>query len=362
MSRPALPYFNAMTNNKDKDGLAGFAEQFARDAHSNDGYRHVTGRELREHMQEVFGAVKATEAHRLAAAWRAVRALAAAQGHVDASTPLRSVPEGAWNKHTAAYTQGQPTSAPPWVQEVVRAQVPLLPHALLAEGDADGVERYWEAVSLIGGRLGLRDTREGRLGLGSLLDMLLDDSEGRWPEAWQLVALEDAIVQHTFEVATSSPDVGSVACERRAWNFLLHELGLSHSEVESMLALARNRAIEAMPRGQEELRALQFHALSDGAKRAAQQHDLRSEVAFRRLLAQVTGVTRTEPENVLQEFVHAVKRVVAAERAELPEGRTRALPAAKSPPGGEAIGPADEPLHDAETEALADFDQENRPR
>jgi uncharacterized protein YjiS (DUF1127 family) len=347
-----------MTNNKDKNGLTGFAERFARDAHSLDGYRQVTGTELREHMQEVFGVVTATEAHRLAAAWRVVRALAAAQGHVDAGTPLRSVPEGAWNKHTAAYTQGQPTSAPPWVQEVVRAQVPLLPHALLNDGDADGLERYWEAVSLIGGRLGLRDTREGRLGLGSLLDMLLDDSEGTWPEAWQLIALEDAIVQQTFETATSSPDVGSIACERRAWNFLLHDLGLSRPEVESMLALARNRAIEAMPRGQEELRALQFHALSDGAKRAAQQHDLRAEVAFRRLLAQVTGVTRTEPENALQEFVHAVKRVVAAERAELPEGRTRALPAPKAAPEGESIPCADP--GDPEAEALADFDRENQ--
>lgn len=344
-----------MTNSKDRNGLAGFAESFARDARSLGGYRRITGKELREHLEEVFGIVQATEAHRLAAAWRIVRALAAAQGHVDSSSPLRSVPDSAWSKHTAGYTQGQPTSTPPWVQEIAQAHVPLLPHALLAEGDADGSVRYWEVVSLIGGRLGLRDTREGRLGLGSLLDMLLDEPEGTWPEAWQLIALEDAIVDHTFETATSSPDVGSIACERRASNFLLHDLGLSRPEVESILTMARNRAIDAMPRGQEELRALQFHALTDGAKRAAQQHDLRAEVAFRRLLAQVTGVTRTEPENVLTEFVAAVKRVAAAERAGLPEGRTRPLPA-KSPASGEAIVP--EQPDETEAQALADFDRE----
>ena len=107
-----------------------------------------------------------------------------------------------------------------------------------------------------------------------------------------------------------------------------------------------------------------FHALADGARRAAQSHDLRAEVAFRRLLAQVTGVTRTEPEDALGAFVQTVRQIAGApvEATALGPGRAQ-LP---SPQSGHTVqsdraihGEAVEPSYDSEKEALRAFDEEN---
>ncbi len=77
---------------------------------------------------------------------------------------------------------------------------------------------------------------------------------------------------------------------------------------------------------------------------------MRSEAAFRRLLAQVSGVTRTEPENLAADFIDVIRQVSSrrelggssAARAGIRQGRARAR-------GG-----------DPETaDALADFDLEN---
>lgn len=96
---------------------------------------------------------------------------------------------------------------------------------------------------------------------------------------------------------------------------LRDEFDLTEPEVASVLALAHRRALDAMPSGQDSLRALQFHALEDLARRAAPSLDLRSEIAPRRLLAQVSGVTRTEPEDLQQEFLGVVRKITAIQDA-----------------------------------------------
>ena len=325
--------------------------------------RHLTREEIRERLEEVFGRVKAHEGHWLAGAWRIARAIAAAQGHLLQADGRAVRPEAAWREHTASHVQGHADGTPPWVVQVASAEVPILPHALLDADDATGLDAYYEIVCLVAARLGLRNDRPNRLGLTSLLDVLLGQEEDGigWPEPWQLVALEDALVEEVFQEATSSPDAGGIASERRASNYLLRELGLTRPEAESVLAMARERAIRAMPTGQEALRALQFHALADGARRAAQSHDLKAEVAFRRLLAQVTGVTRTEPEDALGAFVQTVRRIAGAPMEGPALGPPkRELPAASDPTTGPARkrgrGNAD---YDPDAQALEQFNREN---
>jgi len=354
-----------MHNFERKQSLADFAAGL-HEAKSGDAFRPLTREEVRERLEEVFGRVQAHEGHRLAVAWRIARAIAAAQGHLSQEDGLAVVPEAAWREHAKSPVQGHADGTPPWVVQVASAEVPILPHALLEADDTSGLNAYYETVCLVAARLGLRNDRPSRLGLCSLLDVLLGQEEDgtSWPKPWQLVALEDALVEEVFEEATSSPDAGGIASERRASNYLLYELGLTRPEAESVLAMARERAIRAMPTGQEALRALQFHALADGARRAAQSHDLRAEVAFRRLLAQVTGVTRTEPEDALGAFVQTVRQIAGApvEATALGPGRAQ-LP---SPQSGHTVqsdraihGEAVEPSYDSEKEALRAFDEEN---
>jgi len=345
-----------------RQSLADFAGLVG-EARACDEYRTFTPEESRERLEEAFGTVRATEGHRLAVAWRIARAIGAAQGHVAQEVGLGAVPEIAWCEHTASHVQGHPEGTPPWVLQVAQSEIPILPRGLLEHADDSGLAVYQGVVSIVATRLGLGDDRPNRLGLRSLLDILLGQEDALWPEPWQLVALEDALVDEVFRTATSSPDVGGIASERRASHFLIGELGLTRPEAESVLAMARERAIQAMPSGQEALRALQFHALSDGARRAALNHDLKAEVAFRRLLAQVTGVTRTEPEDAMGAFVNVVKRIASSEvRPALASARPRELPAPQAENTARAIGGTSEAVEsdcDSEAEALREWDEEN---
>ncbi|HHH28779.1 MAG TPA: hypothetical protein ENK57_10610 [Polyangiaceae bacterium] len=353
-----------MHNFERRQSLADFAAGLHEARSDANAERQLTREEVRERLEEVFGRVKAHEGHRVAVGWRVARAIAAAQGHLSQEEGLAVVPEAAWREHAASHVQGHVEGTPPWVIQIASAEVPILPHALLDADDGNGLDGYYETVCLVAARLGLRNDRPNRLGLCSLLDVLLGQEEEGvgWPEPWQLVALEDALVEEVFQEATSSPDAGGVASERRASNYLLYELGLTRPEAESVLAMARERAIRTMPTGQEALRALQFHALADGARRAAQSHDLKAEVAFRRLLAQVTGVTRTEPEDALGAFVQTVRRIagVPVERPTL-EPAKRELPAvpAGEPTARPVEGEMVEPSYDPDGEALRAFDEEN---
>lgn len=87
------------------------------------------------------------------------------------------------------------------------------------------------------------------------------------------LAVEDALVEEVFTFASSSPDAGGIASELRAKNYLLRKLGLTRPEADLLLALARDRAIQAMPTGTEAHRTIQYHALSDLVRRCAIQHD-----------------------------------------------------------------------------------------
>lgn len=131
---------------------------------------------------------------------------------------------------------------------------------------------------------------------------------------------------------------------------LCEEFHLSQPEVHSVLAMARRRALETLPESIEAMRALQLAALEDVARRAGQTLDMRSEAAFRRLIVQTAGLTRTAPEDAMRDFIDVVRRV--SSRRELPDPQRPAL----SPrhPESEFVAGQDD-----DAEALADFDREN---
>jgi hypothetical protein len=330
-------------------GLAAFAGRLTEVA-VEEAPRRLSDAEALERLEEAFGSVEADAGHRLAVAWRLARALGAAQGHLDTDTPLAAVPERAWSEHTAGTIQGHPEGTAPWIIEAAHAPIGLRPSAQAAG-------EFREVAWSIASRLGIRRTREGRLGLLSLLDAIDGEGTVSWPEPWQLVALEDALVLHTFETATRTADPNDKdvepASEVKAARLLREEFGLTEPEVASVLALAHRRALDAMPSGQDSLRALQFHALEDLARRAASSLDLRSEIAARRLLAQVSGVTRTAPEDLQQEFLGVVRKIAAIQDAR----PVLALPAPRSEAGPRVIEA--EVMGDDDGEALADFDREN---
>jgi hypothetical protein len=84
---------------------------------------------------------------------------------------------------------------------------------------------------------GMTFTRDGMRALLSLLDAIDDDATVSWPEPWQLIALEDALVLHTFETATrtAGPTAQDVepASDVRAARMLREEFGLTEPEVAS---------------------------------------------------------------------------------------------------------------------------------
>jgi hypothetical protein len=132
------------------------------------------------------------------------------------------------------------------------------------------------------------------------------------------------------------------------------EFHLSQPEVDSVLAMARRRALETLPKSIEAMRALQLAALEDAAGRAGQTLDMRSEAAFRRLIVQTAGLTRTAPEDAMRDFLETVRKVSA--RRELAEPQRPALPPRHREP--ELVAEQDD---DGDEEALEAYDRENRP-
>lgn len=352
------------------DSLAAFA---ARSPAAWSGGRSApprpSGDELESAIEDLLGELPedfdgAEEAGaRVAVAWRIARAIAESKGHIAGhDDPLSAASVEAWSDPAApTYVQGQrPGRDAAWRAEVERASVALLP-------TPDTASEWAEVAWAVAVRLDVLGTLDGRLGVLSLLAMLDDPAEPEWaevPDREAVLELEESLVVYTMMVATVSPDSGDddreVASVHKARRRLADGFGLAPSEVESLLALAQQRSLEAMPTG-DSLRSMQLLQLDDMARRAASALDLGAEATARRLFAQVSGVTRTVPEDAAMEFLAVVKRVSARQDAELAEATTfDDLPV---PSQREEVQPVilerDEPDPLDDPDDLAEFDREN---
>ncbi len=300
---------------------------------------------------------------RVACAWRVARAIAESRGYIGPEEPLSAAPPEGWtDPDTPSYVQGQPSGAPAWRTEIEAAPVALLPTASTLEAWAD-------AAWLVATRLDLLGSLDGKLGVLSLLEGLEDDDDvpGDFPDRAAVLALEEALVSYTIATATVSPTSGSedseVASIHKARTRLTEGFHLAPCEVESLLVLAQQRALEGMAPG-EQLRSMQLLGLDDLARRAANSLDLGAEIAARRLFAQVSGVTRSVPEDTAQEFLAVIKRVSARQDAEVQlEGRTtEGLSPARARRCEEVESIVLEPVPEGDefdADALREFDAEN---
>lgn len=317
--------------------------------------------ERRARLEELFappGAWGDLSGHRLSVALRIVTALAGAGGHASLGDSLAHVERG-WSEYVPGQAQGIPSSAPPYFSAVVSAELPLLPHAIVEQGDHETVAKYARTARLVARALGIVRDREGRLGLDCLLD---DMAELRpWPDRHAIVAIEHALTLRTYEAACVTPlnedEPGAEpASFAKARALLLGSYKLSTSEADHFLALARRRAMETLPETLELARSEQIVQLADLARRCAQSLSLRDEIAARRLLAQVSGTTRGVVEDAMSEFIGVV-RSVSQRRDELPAPTRVALPSAE--PEALAPEPYDDGAEDDDGEALRAFDREN---
>lgn len=118
--------------------------------------------------------------------------------------------------------------------------------------------------------------------------------------------------------------------------------------------MVRAKAVSMLHASQDAFRAAQLMQLEDIARRASQGMDIKSEIAARKLIASVSGVTRSEPDDAMRDFL-AVVRSVSAKRERLGEARRPALPPALEP---EPLDPEPEDDED-DREALGAYDREN---
>jgi hypothetical protein len=260
---------------------------------------------------------------------------------------------------TAALTQGHAEGTPAWLRALGTASVGLVPSEATATA-------YAGALWTVAARLDLMADDAGRLGVLSPLDSLESGDVASWPTMEAIVELEDALVLHALRLATVSPPSGDdaeTASTAKAERVLREEYGFTEAETQSVMSLARARALELLPTG-DGARALQYASLEDGVRRAQQSMDLRSELAFRGLQAKVLGLTRGEgAENTAVEFLSVVKRVSARQDADLLEaprdaGMVLPLESQREEVQPTTIGRSAE--HDPDDEdALADFDREN---
>jgi len=312
--------------------------------------------ELLDDLPEDFDEAKEVGA-RVAVAWRVARVIAESRGFVEHDDPLASVPVEAWSDPSASsYVQGQRAGAEAtWRTTIERAQVALLP-------TAESREAFADVLWTVAVRLDVLGSFDGRLGALSLLALLEDGDDG-YPDREAVLALEDALVGFTIATATVSPETededSEVASIHKARRRLTEDFQLAPSEVASLLSIAQHSAIQSMPTG-DALRSMQLLGLEDLSRRAAGALDLSSEIAARRLFAQVSGVTRSVPEDAALDFLNVVRRVSARQDAIDEAREVAALPARRTEEVEPTIierAPEDDEFDD---DALREFDAENR--
>lgn len=172
--------------------------------------------------------------------------------------------------------------------------IPLLP-------PADGRAGAWcEAFDQVAEDLGLRRAPRGV----DCLRLLLDPSTApRVPCSARTVnRLEDLLVDQAQRVLFRHG-------ERGVMDHFRDQYGLSRRECLGLVRLARADALTYGRSSVEDDRALMVAQLKDFADRARDALNMGDEIRALRELARVQGLTRTEPEDRMSEFLGVVRRV-----------------------------------------------------
>jgi hypothetical protein len=304
--------------------------------------------------------------YRMCTAWRLVRAFALLCGHVHEDESLARVcgprapiekdpwvtPQSllpgvsrgefsAW--HAIDLIIGNPPNVP---------CIPLLPPAPPQDAgdDYDAADpaqdpmlaRYIEALSCLAAfmDLGAGTTAEpacGRWGLAGLEDPYL--VRLAFPTRTELCGFEDMIVDETLRMMMTG---GMMSVNTH----LTDRYGLGGFECACVIKLAKARANKRVEAPLEDEKAMMILRLEDYIDRARNGMDRRNELAGLKMLSQVLGLTRAEPENQLKEYVEVVARGSREAEMSPPPRQISAGPARPATNG--AVGVVEVTVHPVE--------------
>lgn len=251
------------------------------------------------------------------AAWRLTRGLGYAKGRLQPDTFLSEMDSGEWDQPTpGTVSERGPRSLE---HALIVRPVPVLPPEPPPEwrdgdkdpsfydpGADDALMLYLESMTTLSKRLGMESRREGRLGVGPLLDPVI--CRAAWPSPREVVAFESVMVDEAVQALLEH---GHFGARRR----MMEDHGLSEPEVASMLLLAR-RAMRSMRNGTDGDgdKATMVARLEDLAARCRASLDLRAELMVYKTLSVVQGLTNTQASDEdVDDMVDVAGEVIEAE-------------------------------------------------
>ncbi len=200
---------------------------------------------------------------------------------------------------------------------VVRAGLPLLPPPVpLKYYTADGMvndvydcyndpnlQLYIRAVSTTAEYLGIwhgskeneESGRRGMMGLASAQTVRI-----AFPTRMQLVAWEYILITKTLNRLISTG-------AQPTYNYLISQYGFNHSEVNGVLRMTKRFAKELVNADRAEDRALMLLRCENMMTRARHALDLKAEQNAMKQMSMILGLTRTEEDETLSDFVQIVK-------------------------------------------------------
>lgn len=240
-----------------------------------------------------------------------------------------------------------PTASPDYPKPtdpyVRRAGLPLMPppaplkwHTLdgLVKDDYDplhhdpGLRLYVQAVNTTAQYLGVhngsvKDPDAGRNGLSGLTNCNL--IRIAMPTRMQLIAWEYILITKTLDLLTKS---GSV----HAYKYLVHHYGFTQHEVTGLIYMARRFARDLIAAERAEDRAIMVLRCEEMMMRCRLGLDFKAEQNAMKQMSMILGLTRTEEDETLSDFVSVVKKATN-ERKQLAHADRTALPLAHKKDG-----------------------------
>lgn len=200
---------------------------------------------------------------------------------------------------------------------VLRAGLPLLPPPVpLKFYDASGqitdlydtrndpgLKLYIRAVDTTADYLGIyhgsaKDPEAGRRGMMGLTNA--QTCRIAFPTRMQMIAWEYILINQTLKLLVKHGG-------RITYNYLIEHYGFNHSEVNGVLRMTKKFAKELVNADRAEDRALMLLRCEDLMRRARNSMDHKAEQNAMKQMSMILGLTRTEEDETLSDFVQIVK-------------------------------------------------------
>jgi len=153
-----------------------------------------------------------------------------------------------------------------------------------------------------------KDADSGRRGLAGLLEPEL--ARLAWPGREHIMAVEEMLVDEALRIMVSGPGRGEIGRGVMAASEHLREHhGLQEREIQSVVRCALSLARRSVESQMEDQRALMVLRVEDYLERCRSAGDRDSESKGLKLLMTIQGLSRTEPEGAMGEFLDALSRV-----------------------------------------------------